>query len=331
MAKNVVKGTSIAVAASQTESPVSNPVNLQDRLNISAHVVLSDVTEANAITFQLEDSYDGGQTYEPVGSESQVAVTVKTASLGVAEKNTVTAPAGAAAAQGDYFIHHTIARSIAVWLDIDAAGTVPNGTAFEDTDEQIEVDITAANTADEVATAIRAALAGEADLTITGATDKVIIENVATGAASNVSRSNEAEDNTGSFVVATTTAGSDGAVALATDAITITTHGFVNNQRLIVKSTVAMPAPAVAGTFYVYYVDANTIKLRETFDGEAVDLTTFGSGTLSAYPATYHIRMIAEDSSDKAQLPFEDLVRVTCTTGASDSCTVSAVWIAEQA
>ncbi len=330
MSINAVKLSTASVAASKTNQPVSMPIKLKDRFNVSVLVELSAVVEATAITFELQDTFDG-QNWYPVGSESQVAVAPKTATLGVAEKNTITAPSGAAAGQGDYFIHHTLDRSIAVWLDIDAAGTEPSGAAYLATDDQIEVNILGADTDEEVATKIRAALADQDDITITGATTAVIIENVATGAASNVSRSNAAEDNTGAFAVATTTAGSDGAVALSTNAITITSHGFIENQKVYVRATVAMPTGSATGIYYVNVVDANTIKLKDGFNGSVVDLTGFGSGTLSATPATLHIRMIFLDTTDQAQLPVEDMVRVVCTTGSGDSCTVNAVYVADNA
>lgn len=330
MSINAVNLSTASVAASQTGQPVSKPIVLKDRFNASIHVELSAVVEAADISFELQDSYDG-QTWYPVGSESKVSVAGKTATLGVAEKNTITAPAESAVTQGDYFIHHTPTRSIAVWLDVDDDGTVPTGTNFEATDAQIEVDIAEDDADTVVATKIRAVLAEEDDLIITGATNAVIIENVETGAADNATRSNAAEDGNGSFAVATTTAGSDGAVTLATNAITITTHGFSENQKVYVRSTGSMPGGSATGVYFVNVVDTNTIKLKETFDGSVVDLTDFGSGTLSTTPATLHIRMIFDDSSDKAQLPFEDMVRVVCTTGSGDSCTVSGVFVADNA
>ncbi len=86
------------------------------------------------------------------------------ADAGVLESILVTCPTGAAAAQGDFlhFVNLT-GTKFAAWLDIDEAGTEPNGTVYTAADQKILVPVGAADTAIEVAAALKAAVEGDGD------------------------------------------------------------------------------------------------------------------------------------------------------------------------
>lgn len=207
MAKNVGIYNA-SVTASKTYFPVSNPFSLKNRYAISVFIEVSAVVETNAITFDLMDSFDGGVTWAPVGSEASVAVTK---------------------------------QSLASASDINHS----------------------------------------------------------------------------------------------TETFTKTAHGFVTGQKLIFKAGTAAPTGLVDGPYYAIRVDADNFRLSATQAGAyAGTLQTFssnGTGNQIFAPAVYQIRMVETDSSDIAQLPLEDMVMVTATTGVSDTCTVSAVWLAENA
>lgn len=83
-------------------------------------------------------------------------------------------------------------------------------------------------------------------------------------------------------------------VNTSNDQITITAHGFSHGHIIRFSTTTTAPSPLVNNTtYYVIFVDANTIKLATTFNnamaGTAIDLTTQGSGTHTITPLEYFI------------------------------------------
>ena len=74
-----------------------------------------------------------------------------------------------------------------------------------------------------------------------------------------------------------------GDVNTGTDTITITDHGFENDDILQFESTGTLPAPLAALTpYYVVGKTANTFQVSLTLGGGAIDLTTGGTGTHTA-------------------------------------------------
>jgi hypothetical protein len=205
MSSNLVKyGSGVSVTASNVDKAVSKTFAPKDPWNIQAVVVLSAVSQTNAIAFTLKDSFDG-ETFYAVGSESSVSVVKKTFA-------------------GD--------------------------TAVNPTNEQI----------------------------------------------------------------------------------TITSHGFLTGDRVVLHANGAtLPTGLANGTYYVIKVDENTLTLAATQEdaiaGTSVGITADGTGTCALYQAAYQIRMERDDSSDRAQLPLWDSVQVVANSGASDTCTVSAVYV----
>lgn len=65
------------------------------------------------------------------------------------------------------------------------------------------------------------------------------------------------------------------------ETITITAHGYVLNQVvMLISTTGAVPTGLALSTpYYVIVTDANTIQLSATLDGAAINLTAVGSGT----------------------------------------------------
>ena len=116
---NKVKAVNgVAVAASITNSAVSNTITPTDPWSAHIRVVLSAVSEATGITFKLQDSFDGGATYYDVGSESQFSLVKKLVVGGVAEVTDTTWPTHSAAANGDYlFVTAYDGTTYAVYLN----------------------------------------------------------------------------------------------------------------------------------------------------------------------------------------------------------------------
>lgn len=113
MSRNVIdlqNGVSVLASA---VTRISRAVSLDHTWDVDAHVVLSNVSEANAILFKLQDSYDSGATWEDVGSESEAPVTSKAvdSSTGVnATTNVLTSTAhGFITGQPVIYRAHTVA------------------------------------------------------------------------------------------------------------------------------------------------------------------------------------------------------------------------------
>ncbi len=141
---------------------------------------------------------------------NQTADIETVADTGVFEIQRVTAPAVAAAAQGDYFVvSNQAGDTVAVWLDIDAAGVAPTGAAYVAADDQVEVDVITGDTATQVAGKIVAAMAATlVDVTILDNADGTIdFTSDLLGNVTALARHNTGDTGNGSFVIATQTGG----------------------------------------------------------------------------------------------------------------------------
>lgn len=71
-----------------------------------------------------------------------------------------------------------------------------------------------------------------------------------------------------------------GDVDTGTETITITSHGFVDNEIVRLTSSGTLPVGLTTNTvYYIINATTNTFQLSETSGGSAVDLTSGGSGT----------------------------------------------------
>lgn len=144
-----------------------------------------------------------------LGGSNEQSYLTPSAMGGTVEVQTVTVPATAAAAQGDYFVLESPAgATVAIWLDIDADGTAPTGAAYVASDSKVEVNIVGGGTAAQNAALVVSAAASvlgwsavdNEDGTITYTQSQV-------GNAPAPTRHNTGDTGNGSFVVATATAG----------------------------------------------------------------------------------------------------------------------------
>lgn len=339
MSKNyALDSAGYAVAASATEKVVSQPFGFKDPWYVSAKVVLKDVSETTGVSFKLKDSYDDGGSYYDVGDQSALTLTKKTFVGGTGEVTVVTFPDFATAAQADYVGFETTgAVKYAFWIDKDANGTVPTGAVYVAATNKVRIPSVTGNTATALAALAVTAIGTIANVTIVDNLDgTVTFTQQVGGACVDAAPHNTGDTGAGTIAVSVTTAGSNGtALVLATDRITISTHGFLTGDPVIFKVGTAVPTGLTSGTtYYVIKVDANTLKLATTnalaLAGTAIDITGYGNGTHALYAAHYEIRMYREDATDAAQLPVWEDVVLTCTTGAGDSVSISGVWLADK-
>ena len=155
------------------------------------------------------------------------ALSITTSSLaagtnGVAEVTTVTADTFANSTQGDYMIlNNKAGESFAVWLDLDAAGTVPDGALFLATTYQILAGIATGDSAIQVAGKVKAAIELDANWagfdTITDNGDGTLtVTNTDLGTVTNATVHDELETGAGSIGVVISPEGSgDYSVQLA--------------------------------------------------------------------------------------------------------------------
>lgn len=83
-------------------------------------------------------------------------------------------------------------------------------------------------------------------------------------------------------------------VNTTTETLTITSHGYSHCHEVKFSTTGSAPSGLTNNiTYYVIYVDTNTVKLATTFNnavsGTAINLTSQGSGTHSLSPMEYFI------------------------------------------
>jgi hypothetical protein len=176
------------------------------------------VSKAIYIDIDSDGTAPTGALY--VASGSQGSLAYKNA---VNETYVVTIPATASATQADYFmIYDEAGNSTAVWLDIDAAGTVPTGALYVASDSQITGGIATGDTSAQAATKVYTALNGNVtnvsftdnlDGTITVALDN-------TGAATADALPKDADDSgAGSITIGTITKGVLATTAIAAGAL----------------------------------------------------------------------------------------------------------------
>lgn len=77
-----------------------------------------------------------------------------------------------------------------------------------------------------------------------------------------------------------------GSVNISTDNISITNHGLVTGDEILISSTLTLPAPLMPLVYYyVIKVDDNTFKLAtstdDSFSGIYINITSIGSGVIS--------------------------------------------------
>ena len=302
--QRLITNPSVSVAASTNEAQISLPTTLSDPALFHAVVSFSKIAVTNAITIQPKQSFNGGSWYVPYGSSQSPSV--KTAVSGAVvfavieqtpgdgsnnEVQTVTlfaAPTG-----GSFAIY---------WGGQYTASLAYNATATQ------------------IQTAFRAITNSSCTVTGTLASSLTITFAGALGLAQQALVQIPQNYNT-LYVVATAK------VVPSTGIWTITSHGFTNNQRVLVSSSGTLPTisggVALAGSYYVQYLSSSTFKLATTQFGTALIYSDAGTGTHNVVAADYEF---LQTGTEYPTPIFSPLI-FTVTTGVADTCTVSGVYI----
>ena len=144
-----------------------------------------------------------------MGGANEQSYITPSAMGGTGEVQTITVPATASAAQGDYFVlEKPGGDKIAFWLDIDADGTEPTGAAYVASDNQVEINIVTGGTAVQNAALVAAAIESVGAFSVVDNEDgTVAVTFLMVGNAAAPAIHNTGDTGNGSFLVATTTAG----------------------------------------------------------------------------------------------------------------------------
>lgn len=193
------------------------------------HTLQEFIAKALALNLVLDElDFSDGTTTNRAAEGTALDITTSSlaaGNVGIAEVITPTFDSFANSAQGDYIIFNDHAgNSFAVWLDLDAAGTVPDGPLFLATTYQIEVDIVTGDTAIVVAGKVKAAVeliatwnASFETITDLG-TGALTVTVTALGTVVDATVHDEPETGAGSISVVITTPGSgDYSVQLVTE------------------------------------------------------------------------------------------------------------------
>lgn len=220
---------------------------------------------------------------------------------GVYNVQTITSSIVSGATQGDYvIITDADGNTTAIWLDIDADGTEPNGAGYVATGEQIEVDVLSTDTAAQAGAKLAAAISGTlVGFTVTAGGATTTLTSTLKGDCAEPTASNEAENDTGSFTVAEATEGTDptlqGQYVLVNNGSTTYSLWFSSNGNgsdpavadttaeevaLVGNETTAGVATALAASIdglSGLHAEADGTRVIITGDSN-LDLTNFGVG-----------------------------------------------------
>lgn len=255
--------------------------------------------EEKALTTQSMAQSTAGETIDVTEAKTfhvteSITVTTpanKTCLTGVAEVQTLTFPAKAAATAGDYLVlEDTTGTKWAVAFDKTGSDTEPTGAIWVaiPAANKVFLDISATTDAPSVAAAVETAmnlLTGFSDvITLNdGAADGTMTATQAVrGPATNPVVKNADDSGAGSISGVQTTAGVASAIAVTANTITIASHGYLSGLKVQVSiNSGSLPTGLSASTdYFVIPVDTNTFKLATSLvnanAGTAIDLENQG-------------------------------------------------------
>lgn len=257
----------------------------------------------DAASFSAAHNSDSVDASELKTLAVQVTATLSTPDAddflsGTKEVQTLTFPAKADATAGDYFVvTDTAGNTWAAALDKTGADPAPTGAIYTAVNaaRKVNVDISGATTAAEVAAAVEAAfdaLTGVTSVLVTddsAADGTMTFTGVNAGNVATAQVKNADDSGAGSITQATTTPGVTGVVDIAANTITIPGHAFATGAKGQFTTTGVLPTGLSAVTdYYLIVVDADTLKVASSaanaLAGTPIDITTTGTGTQTFTP-----------------------------------------------
>lgn len=249
--------------------------------------IMADVGSTSAGDSEIVSLRIGSNRFCAQAVYDVQAPDAKTFDSGGAEIDTFTFDTQANTDPGDYMvIYDTAGLAWAAAADITGSDPEPTGAIWTaiPAGRKVMVDLSAATTAAEVATAFEGALNGLTDFPYVAADSTADV--VCTGSLYGVVEApevhNEDDSGAGSITAAVTDAGVASEVNVTDNEITIPSHGFPEGFKVRLTTTGTLPAPLLTATdYFVIVVDANTIQLATSLAnalaGTAINITDQGS------------------------------------------------------
>lgn len=133
---------------------------MKDTVDLFSLKDMTDQATAKNLTLEV---YEAGQAKTTLNELTALAVTTVSITAGVAgyaQEETITIPATAGVAQGDYVVikNALSQKTAAVWFDIDANGTAPTGVKYTGADYKIKVSVVTGGLAPANALLFKAAI-----------------------------------------------------------------------------------------------------------------------------------------------------------------------------
>lgn len=116
----------------------------------------------------------------------------------------------------------------------------------------------------------------------------------------------------------------------AADTLTVTSHGLVENQPVVIGGTTVPGGTMPKTIYYTKVVDANTIQLKANNDSSVIDITSTGTSVTVTAVRVFSISYQANVAGDQSHMPLRANGRVVCTTGAGDSVDILAVLVNQE-
>jgi hypothetical protein len=218
---------------------------------------------------------------------------------GTAEVQTLTFPALAAAANGDY-VEVFDASGLAWAVAIDKTGlaaATPTGAVWAaiPAGRKVYYDFSTGTTAASMAALAELAFNSLVGFSTAVTTDDtaadgtMLLTQVNPGPTTNPVPKTKNDSGAGSIAGVQTTGGVAGNVDLANDQVTVAAHGYLTGVKTALTTSVTLPTGLSATNYFMIAVDANTLAFATSqanaLAGTKVNITGYGSGTHTLTPA----------------------------------------------
>lgn len=248
-----------------------------DKVDMYSLKQMTDQATDKNLTLEV---YESGQNKVTLNSLTALAVTTEAITAGVcgaARVETITIPATAGAAQGDYVVikNALSQKTAAVWLDLNANGTAPTGVKYTGADYKIKVSIVTGGTAVQNAALVVAAIGAStvfaSEITLVDNKDGTItLTQKYSGVVTASDPENTGSTGTGSIGVAQVTAGTAGT------AYELVLEAEGGNEAYVWTTASTLPvglslstAGVLSGTPRETFNDDVVIKVTDKFGVEA--------------------------------------------------------------
>jgi hypothetical protein len=347
-----VETLTIPVAAEAQVETISVPQAAVKNIEVVT-IPIAGEKQIETITIPVAAAEQSETLTIPVVAEAQIEILTFLVT-GEAQEETITFPATAGAAQADFILIYNVdGTTVAAWLDIDAAGTVPTNAKYTGADIKTQIDIVTGGSAIENAAIFQTAfgLSGLTDVTsvdnldgsvtitrdVTGACSDNDPENAAGGGVGSITTVLDNDGvtgtNQGDYVVLTNTDGDTVGVWFDIDAAGVVPTGaayVATDYQVEVDIVSGGSAIANAGAFETALdLEANFDKVTTTDNGDGtMTLTQTVVGAVDvAVPKNFDDSGVGTITSSTTNLGLDGAVQADYIVVSNVAGVTVAVWL----